>query len=266
MNADRYRERIGLEEVATIETDLDTLQTVVSAHVTSVPFENLDIVGHPHGDYAGNGVSLYLPDLYAKIVNHRRGGFCFEINGLFNWFLTELGFDADRCAARIGGDTDSLGRPPANHHTNVVQLDRDYLVDVATGTPQVREPIPLDGTPIEDATGVCWRVLPSEMPLADYTLQKRHPNADDWELRYRFQRQPRMLNYFEATCDFLANQPNGTFTTGPIIKRSTPTGWVSLDADTLTRKSGTEKTETEVSADEWDEVLKREFDIQLRPS
>ncbi|MDS0475811.1 arylamine N-acetyltransferase [Natrinema sp. 1APR25-10V2] len=265
MNVDRYLDRIGLTDPgpADLPADLDTLHTIVPAHATSVPFENLDIVGHPHGDYAGDGVSLSLADLYEKVVTRRRGGFCFEINGLFNRLLTALGFDADRCAARIGGDDDSLGHPPANHHTNVVHLDRAYLVDVGTGTPQIREPIPFDGTPVEDAVGISWRVVPSDAPLSDYVLQKRDPGADGWELRYRFQTEPRTLSYFEATCEFLANRPNGTFTTGPIVKRSTRNGWVGLDADTLTRRTGTEESATAVDPEEWDAVLEREFAISL---
>jgi N-hydroxyarylamine O-acetyltransferase len=265
MNATSYLDRIGLAEWTAddVPPDLDTLHTGISAHVTSVPFENLSIVGHPHGDYAGERISLSLPALYEKLVGRRRGGFCFELNGLFNWLLTELGFDVDRCAARIGGDEDSLGRPPANHHTNVVHLDCDYLVDVGTGTPQVREPIPLDGTPVEDTVGVSWRVVPSDVSLSDYALQKRGFDTRDWELRYRFQTEPRQLTYFEATCEFLANQPDGTFTTGPIARRSTPTGWVSLDRNTLTQRNGTETIEVEVDPGEWATVLEREFDLHL---
>lgn len=264
MNANRYLDRIGLTDCTpnSLRADIDTLRTIVHAHITTVAFENLDIVGHPHGDYEGDGISLRLPDLYEKVVTRRRGGFCFELNGLFNRLLTELGFDADRCAARIGGEDGSLGRPPANHHTNVVHLDRDYVVDVGTGTPQIREPIPLDGSPIEDAVGISWRVVPSDVPLSDHTLQARKPDATDWEARYRFQTEPRMLSYFEATCEFLANQPDGTFTTAPIVKRSTPRGWVSLTADTLTRKRGTNETETEIAPGDWDKVIGREFDIR----
>jgi N-hydroxyarylamine O-acetyltransferase len=267
MDATAYLARIGLDDrdPAAHPPTLGTLRTVVDAHVTTVPFENLSIVGHPHGAYAGEGVSLSLPALHEKLVARRRGGFCFELNGLFTRLLADLGFDADRCDARIGGDADGLGRPPANHHTVVVHLDdgRDHLADVGTGTPQVRVPVPLDGSVIEDDAGVAWRVDPSDAALSEYALRRRDPGADGWTLRYRFRTEPRRLSYFAATCEFLANEPDGTFTRGPIVRRSTPDGWVALDRTTLTRRAGDSETETEIAPDAWDDVLAREFGIVL---
>jgi N-hydroxyarylamine O-acetyltransferase len=265
MDADAYLHRLDLPDLSAdaLAPDRDTLARLLEAHVTGVPFENLAIVGDPHGEWDGDGVSLRLPDLYRKIVDERRGGFCFELNGLFNWLLGDLGYDADRCAARIGGDEDSLGRPPANHHTNVVHLDRRYLVDAGSGTPQMREPVPLDGTVVEDRAGVAWRVDPDDAPLSDFALRLREPGADDWHLRYRFRVTPRQLAFFEATCEFLANEPDGTFTAGPIVQRSTAEGYLRLDADTLTRTAGAAETATPVAPDEWHDVLEREFDLHL---
>lgn len=265
MNADAYLDRIGLSDLSAgaVTPDRETLGRVLEAHVTGVPFENLAIVGDPYGEWTGDGVSLRLPDLYRKIVDDRRGGFCFELNGLFTWLLRELGYDVDRCAARIGGDEDSLGRPPANHHTTVVRLDRPYLVDAGTGTPQVREPVPLDGTVVEDAAGVSWRVAPDDAPLSDFALRRRGPGDDDWHLRYRFRVTPRTLSFFQATCEFLAGEPDGTFTSGPIVQRSTPEGYLRLDADTLTRAAGSDERETTVATGEWHATLEREFGLRL---
>jgi N-hydroxyarylamine O-acetyltransferase len=269
MDAAAYLARIGLDDrgPAGLAPTLETLRTVVAAHVTTVPFENLSIVGHPHGGYDGEPITLSIPALHEKLVARRRGGFCFELNGLFGRLLADLGFDVDRCGARIGGDADSLGRPPANHHTTVVHLDdgRDYVADVGTGTPQLRVPVPLDGGVIEDRVGVAWRVDPSDAPLSEYALRRRDPGADDWTLRYRFRTEPRRLSYFVATCEFLANEPDGSFTGGPIVRRSTPDGWLALDRTTLTRWTGGAETETRVAPDAWDDVLAAEFDLVLPP-
>lgn len=263
MNADAYLQRIDLPPTAADRTaDRALLARLIEAHCRTVPFENLAIVGDPHDAVDGDGVTLSLPDLYEKIVDERRGGFCFELNGLFQWLLTELGYDADRCAARIGGDEATLGRPPANHHTVVVTLDREYLVDVGTGCPQVRTPVPLDGSVVEDPVGIEWRVDPAELPLSDYALFRRDPGSD-WELRYRFQREPRDLSFFAATCEFLANEPDGTFTSGPIVQRSTPEGYLRMDAETLTRVAGGQDREEAVAPDEWADVLAREFGIEV---
>jgi N-hydroxyarylamine O-acetyltransferase len=264
MNANAYLDRIGLtaRDAEQTEPDEETLKAVLSAHVRRVPFENLAIVGDPHGDAEGEGVSLHLPDLYEKIVERERGGFCFEVNGLFNRLLTTLGFEADRCAARVGGDEETLGRPPANHHTNVVHLDRRYVVDAGTGGPQAREPVPLDGTVIEDSAGVRWRIDASEMALSDYELWLCEPGGE-WDRKYRFQTEPRELSFFEATCEFLSNEPDGTFTRGPFVQRSTAEGYLRLGADTLTRTVGTAQTETDIPPEDWHDTLAEEFGIRL---
>lgn len=263
MDPDAYLARIGLTDcrAGEVSADGETLRRVVSAHLTSVPFENLAIVGDPHGDHAGAGVSLFLPDLFEKIVRGHRGGFCFELNGLFGWLLDELGYDADRCPARVADDGE-FGRPPANHHTNLVHLDQTYVVDVGSGTPQCRELIPLDGSVVEDAAGVQWRVDGDDTPLSEYALRVREP-GDDWGLRYRFRTTPRPLSYFEATCEYLAKQPDGPFTSGPHVARSTSDGALSLDADALTRTAGGETTETPVDPAAWRNVLADEFGIRL---
>ncbi|MFB6270373.1 MAG: arylamine N-acetyltransferase [Halobacterium sp.] len=263
MDADAYLDRIGLTEwrADAVTPDRENLCLLVAAHLTSVPFENLAIVGDPHGDWDGDGVSLFLPDLYEKLVERERGGYCFELNGLCNWLLGELGYDADRCAARVT-DEGEVGRPPANHHTNVVHLDQSYVVDVGSGTPQLRGIVPLDGSVVEDVVGVQWRVDRDDTALSDYVLRVREPGGD-WRVRYRFQTEPRTLSYFEATCEYLANEPDGTFTSGPTVQRSTPDGSLVLDADTLTRTVDGQETQIDVDPGEWHDVLTREFGVRL---
>jgi Arylamine N-acetyltransferase len=113
--------------------DLETLARLRRAHLTTVPFETLAIMGDPCGEQEGEGVVLAVFHLYEKIVERRRGGYCFELNGLFHALLAGLGYDVRRAVAR----TTSVLRTPANHHTNVIDLDRRYVVDVGTGTPTV---------------------------------------------------------------------------------------------------------------------------------
>ena len=160
MDADCYLERLGLARVDVEARDRDALERLQRAHVRAVPFENLSIAGDPVG--AGSegaeqkeraGVSLDLEDLYPKVVERERGGFCYELNGLFSWLLAELGFQTERLAARVLDD-DGRARPPANHHTNAVTLDRRYVVDVGVAVPTIRQPLPLDGSVREDEVGV----------------------------------------------------------------------------------------------------------------
>ena len=66
------------------------------AHLVTVPFENLDV-------YHRRGVSTDVVASYAKVVEARRGGWCFELNGLFGWLLGRLGYDVDRVSCQVWG-------------------------------------------------------------------------------------------------------------------------------------------------------------------
>lgn len=154
---EEYHTRIGIEPDSVTRTDRDTLARLQRAHVTSVPFENLAIVGDPTDMGSDDGIVLSVPQLHEKILERERGGYCFELNGLYHSFLAALGYKIDRIPARIVGD-DGAG-PPANHHTNIVTLDQRYIVDVGMGTPAMRRPTPLSGEAVTDEVGVTWRVV-----------------------------------------------------------------------------------------------------------
>jgi len=259
-DVEQYLSRIGLSPADARSRDRETLARLQRAHVTSVPFETLAITGDPFGSRDGDGVSLAIPDLYEKVVTRSRGGFCFELNGLFGWLLAELGFDADRVAAMMLHEGDP--RPPANHHSHVVTLDRRYVVDVGMGTPQLRRPLPLDGEPVADSVGVEWRVVGSDRPDADHLTQYREPADDDWSDRYVFSDAPRDLDYFEATCEFLSSAPESPFTGDPVAAIATDGGYSKLTPDALTRTRRGETAERDVPEAEWDDVLEREFGLR----
>jgi N-hydroxyarylamine O-acetyltransferase len=266
MEPDRYLDRIGVEptSVTVGDVELETVGRLQCAHVTSVPFENLAIVGDPFDDADdGEGVVLDLEHLYGKVVERGRGGYCFELNGLFGWLLPELDVDTHRVAARVVGD-DGTGRPPANHHANVVMFDRRYLVDVGMGTPTMRRPLPIDGEVVTGPVGVDWRVVESDRPDETHLTQYRTPADDDWQDRYLFTDEPRELGYFEATCDYLQSAPESPFTGDPIVSIATETGHAKLKRDTFVREEDDEGYEKAVDPDEWHDVLAREFGLRYR--
>jgi len=146
--------------------------------VRAVPFGTLSITGDPRGVLDPSGVDRRLPTLHRKIVRRERGGYCFELNGLFCRLLTELGYDARRVPARALSDgTRASRRTPAI----VVALDRAYLVDVGLGTPKVTRPVTLDGTVA--TARIDWRVAPADRPDEDYRVAAREP-GDARRARY----------------------------------------------------------------------------------
>ncbi|PSQ18467.1 arylamine N-acetyltransferase [Halobacteriales archaeon QS_8_69_26] len=251
-------ERIGIDP-ATVDTpDLATLDRLQAAHVRTVPFENLSIVGDPYGDAGGEGVDLSVPAAYRTVVDRGLGGYCFELNGLFGWLLSSLGYDVDRVAARV---TSGL-TVPANHHALVVTLDRRYVVDVGCGTPPMRVPTPLDGTPPTDGAGVEWRVVTSDRPDATHLAQVRVPGEAEWSDRYVFTDRPRDLDYFAAANDYLQSAPESPFTGDPVVNVATDDGWQKLSDETLTEVAGGEERERTVTGEEWYETVREEFGIE----
>lgn len=124
---DLYLTRIGYS--GPVRPQLETLNALHAAHVNAVPFENLDV-------HAGRPVVLSLEAAYDQIVTRRQGGWCFEMNTVFGWALSEIGFDVMRVAA--GVRRASLGDAAiGNHLALIVRLDQDYLVDVGFGSSQM---------------------------------------------------------------------------------------------------------------------------------
>ncbi|XP_078449477.1 uncharacterized protein LOC144931600 isoform X2 [Lampetra fluviatilis] len=92
MDVGAYLERIRF--VGSTAPSAASLRALHRAHVLSVPFESLSI-------HCGEPITLDLEKIYRKIVKERRGGFCYENNGLFSWLLRQLGFQVTLCSARV---------------------------------------------------------------------------------------------------------------------------------------------------------------------
>lgn len=122
---DEYLERIGYR--GSRAPSLALLHTLTAAHVTAIPFENLDVV-------LGRPISLELDDIHDKLVRQRRGGYCFEHNGLFLHVLTELGFTVSSLSARVRLQRPRASTPPRTHLFVRVELDGEsWLTDVGVG-------------------------------------------------------------------------------------------------------------------------------------
>jgi len=268
MDPARYLDRIGVDTEAPPPTQ-ETLARLQRAHVTAVPFETVAVTGDPFGGYAGEGISLETPHLYEKVVERERGGFCYELNGLFVWLLAELGFEVDRLAAAVADD-EGDPRPPANHHSVRVTLgDEAYLADVGLGLPKMRRPLPVGGRVGPDAAGVAWRTVESDRPDADHVVQTRRPGDadadvgdDGWTDRYLFTETPRALSYFEATCEHLATAPESRFTGDPYVNVGTERGHRKLTPETFVEVVAGETRERAIDPEEWYELLASEFGLR----
>lgn len=123
-----YFKRLGLSWEEKTEPSLALLNQLIEAHQKSVPFESLDVYWNKLP------ISLKIEDLYHKIVEKNRGGYCFEINTLFVCLLRSLGYDAWSCFCRVVRGMD-LHRA-VTHGANIVSLEgKTYFCDVGFGGP-----------------------------------------------------------------------------------------------------------------------------------
>lgn len=126
-----YLDRIGYTGVTT--PNLDCLKALMTAHLRTVPFENLDVF-HGHIE-----PSLEVTALFEKIVTNRRGGYCFELNGLFQKLLEAIGFSCSCHIGRIGHG--QWFKYPISHRVTVVEIAGErYFCDVGFGGPVPPEP------------------------------------------------------------------------------------------------------------------------------
>ncbi|RJL32179.1 arylamine N-acetyltransferase family protein [Bailinhaonella thermotolerans] len=212
-----YLARIGAERPQRL--DGDALRELQTRHLDTVPFENLSI-------HLGEEITLTEEALYDKVVVRRRGGFCYELNGLFAALLTALGHRVERLAARVHADG-RLG-PPYDHLTLRVETpegnDGPWLADVGFGR-FARHPLLFDGRSDQrDPEGV-FRLAEA----GDGDLDVLHEGVP----QFRLERRPRDLADFEATCWWHRTSPKSHFTRSPVCSLPTEGGRVSLSGRTL---------------------------------
>lgn len=145
----KYLERIGMELPENVVPDSAFLRELQFAHCTHIPYENLDII-------RGIPLSLDEDDLFRKVVEERKGGFCFELNGLFAWLLRQLGYKVTEYAARyLRGES---GIPMRRHRVLKVEAeDGVWCCDVGIGEVCPRYPVRLAEGVEQPQLGECYR-------------------------------------------------------------------------------------------------------------
>ena len=244
MNIDQYLQRIQISDKP--EKTLAFLEKLQFHHVTQVPFENLDILQNIP-------LSLEISDLYDKIVHQKRGGVCYELNGLFHAFLVHLGFHAQLIAGTVYYG-DHWGTKET-HATILVTLEsNNYLVDVGFGGNSPRKPIPLTGKTVQDIDGE-YRIIPYSTPKQTnvYALQKKEQK--DWQYLYRFRTHQWNLDDFSSTCEFIQQSPDSPFNRGYFLMNVTENGRKTLFGNSLTIVENGVKTKEKIPFEQLEKVV-----------
>jgi len=204
---DRYLARIGYRGPRA--PTLDTLSGLQAAHLDAISFEGIDpLLGRP--------VNIDLASLQAKIVDGRRGGYCFEQNALFKAALEALGFAVTPLSARVRWRVDA-GAPltPRTHMMLKVDLaEGPHLADVGFGSCLLDTPLPMV-TDVEQPTAMGT----FRLTLVDglYWLAAKQPTG--WRTMYVFDLVPQIHADYVLSNWYTSTSPLTPFTSVLILER-----------------------------------------------
>ena len=249
MDVNAYLDRINY--AGALIPSAATLRDLHVAHLLTVPFENLDIsLSRP--------IMLGDTALFNKIVERQRGGFCYELNGLFAWLLRELGFNVEMLSAGVMGSSGQFGAD-FDHMTLLISLEERWLADVGFGD-SFREPILLDERRAQPQDGLAYRLDQAGSHLI--LMQREQDGA--WEQQYRFTLQPHQMADYCERCVYQQTSPQSSFTRRRICTRATPEGRITLsDMRLITTINGAKTERTLAEEDEYTATLREHFGVDL---
>jgi N-hydroxyarylamine O-acetyltransferase len=243
-----YLDRIGF--AGTPRPDLATLREMHSRHLLAIPYENLDV-------QLGRPVSRDPAAAFDKLVVRRRGGWCYEMNGLLGAALDAVGFKVTRLAGgvhrMVRGD-EVVG----NHLVLLVDLDgAPWIADVGFGDG------PLEPYPLREAA---FRIAGFDFRLErlDARWWRFHNHA--WGApTFDFTTEPADAARLEDRCQWLQTAPDSNFVLNAVAQRHAPAGLLQLRGRGFRRVSSGGEVQDQLidSADAYVEVLARGFGLDL---
>ena len=225
LDLNEYFDRIGYRGVA--EPNLDVLRGLVAAHTQTIPFENLDpLMGVPVDDLSPEALT-------DKLVHLRRGGYCFEHNGLMGYVLAEVGFRVRRFGGRVVWMAAPGAATPAQTHTVLAVTfpgsQGSYLVDVGFGGQTPTSPLRIETGSVQQTTREPYRLEDRGDGLLLRALIR-----GEWVALYEFV--PRTLPEIDLKVAswFVSTYPSSHFVTGLMVARVIDDGRLNLAGRDLT--------------------------------
>jgi len=245
MDIQSYLDRIGYRGPLT--PTAETLRDLQLAHLRTVPFENLSI-------HARQPILLDDESLFDKVVARRRGGFCYELNGLFAALLRALGFRVTMLSAAVSRGDGTFG-PEFDHMALQVDLEERWLADVGFGD-SFRDPLRLDerGEQLEGT-----RAFRIDEDGSHLLLLRRDGPGEPWQPQYRFTLQPYDYPDYADMCRFHQTSPESHFTRQTLCSLATPDGRVTLSGMKLITTRGGERQERVLASEGERAALLREM-------
>ena len=242
-----YFDRIGYSGGP--RSDIETVTELMRSQLFSVPFENLDV-------QAGKIISIVPEDIVDKIVYRNRGGYCYEVNGIFSMALTELGIQYQFVAARPMTYPD---RRPRTHIAIVMKIDgEDWFCDLGFGPYTIRYPMRLND-------------IESELRHDDEIFALKKENEREYLLKqsldgtwfnlYSFDLWPQEWVDFIPANYLNSTHPESLFVQKYMVALHNPVGKTFLVGNTLTNIENENVTKRTLFEHEIDDVLSNTFGL-----
>src|SRR5699024_9259612 len=223
-----------------------------SHHMLHVPFENLAVIRNVP-------IILDVDDFYEKVVTRHRGGYCYELNGLYYALLKRLGFSCKLVSATVQKPDGTWARK-GSHACTIADIDGEaYLTDVGFGDSATIS-VPFNGEMRKDVSGA-YR-LEYVAPNV-YDLKWKYSSDDEWSTRLRIDTHPKDLQDFTEACKFNQTSPESPFTQKDVVTLATANGRITLSGNTLTTTYNGKKEQKTIRNEDKTAVLKTHFEINI---
>lgn len=245
---DAYLARIGYAGLR--EPSLATLRALHRAHVLAIPFENLDV-------QLGNPPTLDPQRIFDKLVTRRRGGWCYEQNGLFGRALATLGFAVTRLSAGVMRQENGDFVMGSHLALKVPAEGREWLADVGFGSTQI-EPLPLA------EAAWCEAPMAGEITRTEDGYWRLAISDGPMPLSFDFHDRPAEEAQLDALCTWQGADPQSIFVQNLVVQQRRPQGHTMLRGKVLTQTGpGTSEQRELGSADELLAILRDEFALDV---
>lgn len=249
---DIYLQRVSYD--GTTAPTADTLKALCHAQLHTIPFENFDI-------QLGRGISLNPEAIFEKLVLKRRGGYCFELNGLFLMALKSMGFDARALLGRVHTTGTPSGR---GHQIELITIDgRQWIADVGFGADTLRTPILLElNQPTTHNDQTVRLVKDGQFGIIIQSIKEEEwIDLYSFDLGYVCPADIEYGNYFTST------HPSSLFVFARVAALPVENGVVTLFNNTLKRIiAGHESVQELAEGQAYLDALKNHFGIELDAS
>ena len=244
-----YLKRVGYS--GKIEPTRECLTAIHHAQFFTIPFENFDIA-------LGKAIDLRPERLFQKLVHNRRGGYCFELNGLFLMALQAFGFHARALLGRVHLTGVPTGR---SHQLSLVTIEGcQWIVDLGFGSGTPRAPIPLVIGQEISAPGQTIRLVETEM----FGTMLQMKNGEDWDDLYSFDLEHVCPGDIAYGNHYTSTSPNSFFVRDRVAAIPVKGGGITLYNNKLTTNLEGTSTETQLETGRpYIDALKTHFGIEL---